>query len=514
MRASHLSYSQHQLLPDIVGRHLAQTNTWSKAVAFPTTEIVEKRNVSSNIRDVLANTLLNQYGNRAVGSVRENIDALKEDNTLTVTTGHQLNIFTGPAFFIYKISHTIRLAEALAKKYPEKRFVPVYWMATEDHDFEEINHVHAYREKLVWDAPSGGPVGRMKTTGLSALAEEFIALIKPDERVAEMLREYAKQGDLASATRYLVHELFGEYGLVVLDADAPELKTFFADEMVNDIVHGSAMDVVAALNGEITAAGLSVQVNPRRVNLFYLSDGLRLRIDREGEKLVAGNYRWTVEEIAEEIKRSPEKFSPNVILRPLYQETLLPNVAVIGGPGEVSYWLQLETLFAARNIAYPAIVMRAGGVYIPANLAAKMEKLKLTVEDFLQQPDDIIRAWLMHNAAQSVTFDAEIAQLTLLADTLKEQVINIDKSLTGKAEAMKTKWLTELDNLSKAAVKAVKQSEEVSVNQIRQIHETLFPANAPQERSRNIFALNPAIITFFLQHINVETPNLVVMHEE
>ncbi|MDP4586886.1 MAG: bacillithiol biosynthesis cysteine-adding enzyme BshC, partial [Flavobacteriales bacterium] len=336
MRASHLSYLQHHMLPDIVGRHLSQANEWSNAVAFPTKDIVQNRNVNSDIRGVLANTLLEQYGDLATGAVHENIEALRAADTLTVTTGHQLNIFTGPAFFIYKISHTIRLAEAMAKKYPEKRFVPVYWMATEDHDFEEINHVHVYREKLTWDTPSGGPVGRMKTTGLSTLAEEFIALIKPDEHVAEMLREYAKQGNLAAATRFLVNALFQHLGLIVLDADTPHLKAFFANEMVDDIAHGSAMDVVATLNSEITAAGLSVQVNPRRVNLFYLADGLRLRIDMEGEKLVAGNYQWTMDEITAEIKRNPEKFSPNVILRPLYQETLLPNVAVVGGPGEVS----------------------------------------------------------------------------------------------------------------------------------------------------------------------------------
>ena len=514
MRASHLSYLQYPLLPEIVSRHLSGTNDWSKALATPNIELIRNRTVNSNIRDVLANTLLEQYESLANNAVRANVDALRTADTLTVTTGHQLNIFTGPAFFIYKISHTIKLAEGLAKKYPEKRFVPVYWMATEDHDFEEINHVYAYREKLVWEAPSGGPVGRLKTTGLSTLAEEFIALIRPDDQVANMLREYAKQGDLAAATRYLVHTLFGQHGLVVLDADAPQLKAFFADEMVNDVVHGSAMDVVAALNGDITSAGLSVQVSPRRVNLFYFADGQRVRIDREGEKLVAGNHQWTVDEITAEIKRSPEKFSPNVILRPLYQETLLPNVAVIGGPGEVSYWLQLQTLFAARNIAYPAIVMRGGGMYIPSNIATKMDKLGLSIEDFLQHPDDIIRHWLVQHAAQSVTFEAESSQLAAIADRVKEQISTIDKSLTGKADAMKTKWLAELDNLSKSAVKAVKQSEEVSVNQIRQIHETLFPGGAPQERSRNIFALNPNIINAFMQNLNVDMPDLVVMREE
>ena len=170
MRASHLSYLQYPLLPEILSRHLSGTNDWSKALATPNIELIRNRTVNSNIRDVLANTLLEQYESLANNAVRANVDALRAADTLTVTTGHQLNIFTGPAFFIYKISHTIKLAEGLAKKYPEKRFVPVYWMATEDHDFEEINHVYAYREKLVWEAPSVGPVGRLKTTGLSTLA--------------------------------------------------------------------------------------------------------------------------------------------------------------------------------------------------------------------------------------------------------------------------------------------------------------------------------------------------------
>jgi len=202
---------------------------------FPTIEnfglqIEEKqRQFPLKNRIALKEQLQQQYQNFSISdSTQLNINLLEKENTFTVTTGHQLNLFTGPIYFIYKIVATIKLCKQLKAAYPDFNFVPVYWMATEDHDFEEINHFIYKGKKISWNKNSKGPVGRLTNEGLDKVFEEFSNML-PSSLAANDLQKlftvaYLQHDNLAEATRFLVNELFKNYGLVIVDGDDKKLK--------------------------------------------------------------------------------------------------------------------------------------------------------------------------------------------------------------------------------------------------------------------------------------------------
>jgi uncharacterized protein YllA (UPF0747 family) len=192
---------------------------------------IELRSEKNNILDrkVLVQTLKTQYKNISTSSkTKNNIALLEKENTFTITTGHQLNLFTGPLYFLYKIISTINLTNQLKKEFPENNFVPIYWMATEDHDFEEIQYFNFKGKKIKWDRKTGGAVGRLDTKGLEQVFNDFstkLGTSKNAESIKTLFkRSYLEHNNLADATRFLANELFGAYGLVILDADNKDLK--------------------------------------------------------------------------------------------------------------------------------------------------------------------------------------------------------------------------------------------------------------------------------------------------
>jgi bacillithiol biosynthesis cysteine-adding enzyme BshC len=316
-------------------------------------------------RATLVDVLIDQYEaiGRAKDAVLSNINALRDDRTFTITTGHQLNIFTGPLYFVYKILHTIRLAEELQKHYPDNRFVPVYWMATEDHDLAEISFFHLFGKKYEWNTTQTGATGRMETTGLSDICDELEQVFASQPqglKLVNLFREAYAQKTLAQATRHLANALFGHYGLVVVDGDNAALKSRFADAMLRDAFNGEAFEAVKTTSRQLSELDYHTQINPREINLFYLADGVRERIVRTdtGFYVLHTELRFTDDALRSEMKAHPEKFSPNVVLRPMYQECVLPNLAYIGGAGELAYWLQLKEAFTAMGFSYPVLVLR------------------------------------------------------------------------------------------------------------------------------------------------------------
>ena len=251
---------------------------------FPTLEnfslqIEEKtKNYSLENRVNLYEALQNQNENFIISeATQNNVEVLKSEKTFTITTGHQLNLFTGPVYFLYKIASTINLCKQLKEKYSEYNFVPVYWMATEDHDFEEINHFHIKDKKIAWKRESFGPVGRLSTEGLNEVFKEFSQIIGVGE-TANYLKEvfqksYLEHTNLADATRFLANELFSEEGLVIIDGDDKKLKTKFAPYIKDELIHQNSFKEVSKTIHQLK--DYSIQVNPREINLFYIEDNLR-----------------------------------------------------------------------------------------------------------------------------------------------------------------------------------------------------------------------------------------------
>src|SRR5258708_5034848 len=291
----------------------------------------EKSSFPKLHRDVLVRVLQKQYKNvQTTDPVKKNMAALSSERTFTVTTGHQLNIFTGPLYFIYKIVTVINTCKVLKEHYPEFNFVPVYWMASEDHDYDEIKSFRLYGKKYSWETNQTGAVGKFDPKSLSKLAEEL-----PGD-VSVFKNAYSKNKTLAEAVRYYVNELFGKEGLVVVEADNHEFKSLFTKVVRDDLFQHTSKKLVEEKNQQLEALGYHPQVFAREINLFYLDKNIRQRIEKveDGFKVVDTSIQFSTKEVEALIESTPEKFSPNVILRPLYQETILPNLAYVGGPAE------------------------------------------------------------------------------------------------------------------------------------------------------------------------------------
>ena len=290
-------------------------------------QIEEKQKQNIN-RSVLVEALNEQYSSVDTSDfVTSNIQLLEQEKTFTVTTGHQLCLFTGPLYFIYKIITTINLAEELKRAYPDFNFVPIYWMASEDHDFEEINHVHVFGQKLAWNQPQEGPVGVMPTESLSSTLEELKDVLGDSSAAKDLYRlfseSYIGSKDMSSATRALVNALFSKFGLVVLDAGTIALKKEAISLIKKDVLDQRNYPLIQEVNNDLGKA----QAFVRPINFFYLQERSRNRIEQDGSDFVVLNsdLRFTREELSQEIENHPERFSPNVLLRPLFKELLLPK---------------------------------------------------------------------------------------------------------------------------------------------------------------------------------------------
>ena len=419
-----------------------------------------------------------------------NIELLENENTFTVTTGHQLNLFTGPLYFLYKIISAVNLAVALKEEFPEDNFVPVYWMATEDHDFEEIGFFNFKGKKLRWKKEAKGAVGRMTTEGLDTVFEEFDKLLGGSKNamyLRNLFKEaYLKHETLTDATRYLANELFGAYGLVIIDGDDQNLKRIFAPYVKDELLHQTSFKEVTETNA-LMSREYPIQVNPREVNLFYLDENLRERIlFEEGVyKVNQTDLVFSEEEMLSELESYPWKFSPNVLMRPLYQEVILPNLCYIGGGGELAYWMQLKRYFDRVDVPFPILLLRNSVLLITEKQRDKMARLNISdIEIFLKQ-NELIKNKVKEISDLDLDFTDQRMKLQEMFDHFKSLALKTDKSFTGAVLAQEKKQLNGLRNLEKRLLKAQKRKNKEIVSRITLLQDELFPKQSLQERQMN-----------------------------
>lgn len=466
---------------------------------FPTIENFQsqldekQQNYKVENRISLVRALKNQYKGLEISEVTStNISLLSNSKTFTVTTGHQLNLFTGPLYFFYKIVSTINLCTILKKEYPSYDFVPIYWMATEDHDFEEINHFNFKNIKIKWNKESNGPVGRLSTEGLKEVLEALVTELGAGEN-ATYLKElfensYLKHNNLADATRFLVNQLFGDKGLVILDGDDKTLKQLFMPFVKNELIHKTSFQKVTETD-LLLQESYDIQVNPREINLFYIEDSLRERIVFENNIFKVNNTELTFseQEIIELLEKNPEKFSPNVILRPLYEEIVLPNLCYIGGGGEIAYWLQLQSTFEAYKITFPILLVRNSVLLATEKQIIKADKLNLSWEDLFSNQLELFTQKTREFSNFNIDFSEQKEHLLKLFEKLLIIANQTDKSFIGAVKAQQTKQIKGLENLEKRLLKAEKRVYADQLERIIQLQNELFPNQGLQER-RNNFA--------------------------
>ena len=439
----------------------------------------------SEKRKVLVETLKKQYENL---SNQPNLDILLQENTFTVTTGHQLNIFTGPLYVVFKMITTINLAKKLKSYFPEFNFVPIYWMASEDHDFAEINHFFLFGKSLVWETSQTGAVGRMNPKELETLILEMA------ECPTVFKDAYLSHETLVNAARCYANELFGNQGLVCIDADDRDLKRQFIPIIKNDLLQHSAFEIVSKTTKDLENLGYKTQIVPREINFFYLSNSMRERITKEGNlyKVLNTNIQFSEVEILNLLETEPEKFSPNVVLRPVYEEVILPNLAYIGGPSEVPYWLQLKGIFDFHQVEFPILMPRNFGMIINKSTAKRIEKLGLSAHDLFLDEIKLKKNFVERNSENSLSLVSESQEFATIFDKILEKAVKVDKTMEGAVKGEQQKVLNALENLEKRLKKAEERNQETEVNQLLGVKQKLFPNGVPQERAENFlnFYLN------------------------
>ena len=508
-----LSENQHKLT-DFIGL------PFSKDV-FQKQALLKSNEFSAEKRELLVKVLQKNYATIDGNEVSlKNISALTNENCFTITTGHQLSLLTGPIYFIYKILHVIKQCNELRISFPVLQFVPVYWMASEDHDFEEIKSFILFGKMISWDKEAGGAVGRMSLDGLSdvkkIIAEVFqnVDNSEPTEWIEKLNGE-----TYGEAFFKLIHHLFGKYGLLIIDSDNLNLKKSFLPIIKEELSSFFSMEEVLKTTKKLLAIKIKAQVNPREINLFFLAKNKRERIIYENENYIIGGQSYSKDELLKLLEDKPESFSPNVILRPLYQEYILPNLCYVGGLGELNYWIQLKSSFERIKLSFPLLQARSSLIYIDKTTKNKMNTVGVQEAEIFKTIGELTKSFLSRNTEGTLDFSK-----------IKEYTTNIKKELSKKTEAIDpallpfigaeiTRIEKQLETIQTRLEKSIKLKHEKALKNIIQIKENLFPNNNLQERSLNFLQLCKngeisAFIETIFQTIDPFNSDILILTEE
>lgn len=454
---------------------------------------LKKTSYPTSNRSILQTVLIEKYSSLENNSTAlKNINQLKNDHCFTITTGHQLSLMTGPLYFVYKILHVIKQCQELNAFYPNYHFVPIYWMASEDHDFEEIKSCSLFGKSITWETEQQGAVGRMNLSGMAEVHEtvkQFFAN-HPESEIHQLLNKLNGK-TYGEAFFKFVHKLFSDFGLVILDGDQKEFKKHFSTVMQDEIDTQFSFNTVKKTNEFLEKENYKIQVHPREINLFFLSENKRERIIPIGSEYQIGSNKFTKEQLLELFEKQPESFSPNVVLRPLYQEFLLPNLCYVGGVGELSYWLQLKGVFEYAKIPYPLIQARTSALWIDSNSAQKMEQYKLSIESIFKSKSELKKQFLIDNEEESIDFSLIDFQFNQLKKDFELKAESIDSAMNNRVGAEFTRIEKQIKDLKTQLEKTVKNKHEKVLKNIEQLKDKLFPNEGLQERSANFFQFCP-----------------------
>lgn len=474
-------------------------------------------------RAVLVSAIKRQYEGVTLGdAVSSSIEKLARPDALTITTGHQLCLFLGPLYVPFKLLNAIRLAREAEARFGAP-VVPVFWMASEDHDRAEIDHAWFGDQRVHWPGPAGGAVGRMPLNGFDNVVHEACSALgqgSESARLQALLRECYRPGrTLAEATRCFAHALFGRYGLVIVDGDDRSLKQLFTPIMREELLHGITLRAVQYAD-ERLAPRFTPQAHARAINLFHLRDGHRARIEADGDhyQVVHGGPRFTAQELLLDLEVRPQDYSPNVLLRPLYQETILPNIAYIGGGGELAYWMQLKWLFQAVRVPMPVVLLRTSAALLAAKSDRQRAELAITIEDLFEPPHELRTRLARSLNGEAASLAEEAGSLRAVMDSARAKATAADASLAASADAASARMLRQLDGLQKRIDRALRRKESVALDRLVRMLTALFPGAGLQERRLNFLPFlaerGDAVLDEWMQALDPLDPRFTVLVED
>jgi bacillithiol biosynthesis cysteine-adding enzyme BshC len=428
-----------------------------------------------------------------------NLDRLRR-GAAAVVTGQQVGLFGGPMFAIYKALTAVKLAEEATKAGVDA--VPVFWLATSDHDLAEVNHV-------AFPGPDGAlqtvttpshsvpsaPVSNVRLGDEILPVVEQAAALLGESDVTRFLRESYRPGEtLGTAFARLYARLFAEWGVILLDASDPELHR------VAEPIYRSAIENAAALNTALLARGEAleaagyhqqVKVVPSTVLLFTMKDGARTPIHRlpasEAEFVIGHEdaaERISKDELLARIAATPEQFSPNVLLRPVVQDYLLPTLAYSGGAAEAAYFSQAGAVYEVVLGRVTPIVPRFSATIIEPKTQRLLERYGIGLREVLSGPDVLRQQLAAHSLPGDLQAAFDIANKSLETNlaAISQKLEKLDRTLVEAAQTASSKMRHQLDRLHTQAARAESQKGEVVGRHAEALSQAIFPGKGLQER--------------------------------
>lgn len=481
-------------------------------------KVIEQKKVDKVQRTILVEELERQYKNIETSVATSlNIQKLRNENCYTIITAHQPNLFTGPLYFIYKIVSAINLAEKLSKTYPNQQFVPVFWVGGEDHDFDEVNHLNLFGKRLTWDDEQGGAVGNYSVESLRSTLDQVKEILGGGEyalvMAAQLEKFYGKAENYTEAVKGFVNWIFGRYGLVIVNPNAGVFKRQLIPVFKDELLNHTSKPMIESTGRELVALGYKQQAYAREINLFYLSPNRRDRIVKEDGiyKVLGTSIVFSEAEIVAELEKNPQNFSPNVILRPLFQETILPNLAYVGGGGEIAYWLERKKQFAHYQIPFPMLIRRCSVMWIPKGMTKLMQKLDIQINQLFTDTHQLLKDYVLKNTEGELSLATEKQALDQMFEQILIKAKRVDPGLEKGVLGQQVQMQKAVEKLEQRLIRSEKKKNETSMQQIQKLKDSLFPNNGLQERYDNFLAFYSRYGDLFLDTLKA---NLDVLNKK
>ena len=468
---------------------------------------IEKIHGQARHRALLVEVLEEQ--NRAFGSsslTHDNIRKLADENTFAIVTGQQVGILSGPLYTIYKTITAVKLARQLSENYPQYAFVPVFWLEGEDHDFEEVSKINLlnqehhpitieYLLKGKKTTKNFGAVGELEIDSSFNLFLDILQKTLPHSEYRDAVLDVVRKTCTPSSTFnrsfvQFVNALFGNEGLVFISSNDRRLKEVLSPIFLKEIEEFPRVSQLIIQQSAELEEHYHAQIKTKAMNLFLFHSGGRYFIEpREHDFSLRGIRQYfPKEELLRIIGQNPELISPNVALRPICQDTLLPTLAYVGGPSEIAYFAQLKPVYNHFNLTMPVIYPRASATILEERHLKIMEKYQLTLMEFFESHKSINEKVV--DLISEVKLDEMFHQSShRIADALQEMQFGlnyIDPTLMGPLAATKERIEGHLDVLRQKAMESQKQKHEVALRQVQKVMNQLTPNGGLQERELNI----------------------------
>ncbi|MFN1833976.1 bacillithiol biosynthesis cysteine-adding enzyme BshC [Balneola sp. MJW-20] len=449
-----------------------------------------------NLREELIEALSVYHKDLCISdNQKEQLTKFANVDSRVVVTGQQTGLFGGPLFTVYKTLTTILLARKM-ESITGKPVVPVFWIADEDHDFDEIAWAGVlgrddYHAVTLDQQGSGKPVSEeIIGSDFNKFESEFWDHL-PDTDFTDSLKKQLAENYLSGNTfsasfAQFICELFADQGILIAGSQHKVFKDLSKEVIKKSVTECDKIFEAIETKSQQIAGKYHQQVQNGDTNLFYLDhDKKRVKIHRDGSVFTAGDDRWSEDSLIKEIESRPERFSPNVFLRPVIQDHLFPTIGYVAGPGETAYYGQMKEMYPVFGMEMPVIYPRLSATILESGIERILEKLPFELWDYGQRIEDLESAYV--EKAETIDVESVFGKwmngIKELTPDAREKINEVDPTLDGTVGKTESQFLNELNKLKGRVYRSIKEQEKIQINRIEKIKVNLFPDGGLQERS-------------------------------